>query len=113
MILKLIVFSVEPMISSFEFDAIFYGESTQVLCHVQKGDEPLKLFWSFNNQPIKRNDAVTITKVGNRTSILAIPSVTEKHSGNFTCTASNIVASTNHTAILNVQGIYTFSLILL
>lgn len=106
--LVLVVFSVAPMISSFEFDeAVFYGESIQKMCHVQKGDMPLKLLWTFNSRPIKSNDAITITNVGARSSILAIPSVTEKHSGNYTCTASNVVASTNHTAILNVQGIFT------
>lgn len=94
-----------PIISPFEFDeAVFYGESIQVMCHIPKGDMPLDITWSFRNHPLNKYDAVKITKLGDRSSILAIPSATEKHSGNYTCTASNIVASTNHTAILNVQG---------
>lgn len=94
-----------PIISPFDFDeAVFYGESIQVMCHIPKGDMPLKITWSFRNQPLNKHDAVKITKLGDRSSVLAIPSATEKHSGNYTCTASNIVASTNHTAILNVQG---------
>lgn len=98
-----------PIISPFEFDdAIFYGESIQVMCNIPKGDMPLQLTWLFQNRPIKSNDAVTITKVGARSSILAFPAVTERHSGNYTCTASNIVASTNHTAMLNVQGTHLF-----
>lgn len=74
------------------------------MCHIPKGDMPLDLNWSFQDKPLKKTDAVIITKVGARSLILAIPAATEKHSGNYTCTASNIVASTNHTATLNVQG---------
>ncbi|KPI92826.1 Down syndrome cell adhesion molecule-like protein CG42256 [Papilio xuthus] len=95
---------VAPIISPFEFDeAVFYGESIQVMCHIPKGDMPLTLKWLFRDRPLESSSAVTVTKVGHRSSILAIPSVTEKNSGNYTCTASNTVASTNHTAILNVQ----------
>lgn len=94
-----------PIISPFEFDeAVFYGESIQVMCHVPKGDMPLNFTWFFQDKPIKKTDAVVITKLGARSIILAIPAATEKQSGNYTCTASNIVASTNHTATLNVQG---------
>lgn len=74
------------------------------MCHIPKGDMPLTLEWSFRGHLLKKYDTVRITKVGDRSSILAIPAATEKHSGNYTCTASNTVASTNHTAILNVQG---------
>ena len=94
-----------PIISQFEFDeAVFYGESIQIMCNIPKGDMPLNLTWSFQDKPIKKTDAVVITKLGARSLVLAIPAATEKHTGNYTCTASNIVASTNHTATLNVQG---------
>lgn len=65
---------------------------------------PIKLTWLFRDRPLEKNDAVVVTKMGDRSSILAIPSVSEKHTGNYTCTASNVVASTNHSAKLNVQG---------
>lgn len=97
--------TVAPIISPFEFDeAVFYGESIQVMCHIPKGDMPLTLVWSLRGRPVHKSDAITVTKMGDRSSILAIAAVTEKHSGNYTCTASNTVASTNHTATLNVQG---------
>lgn len=98
-----------PIISPFEFDAaVFYGESIQVLCNVPKGDTPLNLTWYFRDRPLAKQDSVIITKLGDRSSLLAIPSTTEKNSGNYTCAVSNIVASTNHTATLNVQGTHTF-----
>lgn len=75
------------------------------MCHIPKGDTPFILTWAFRNKPLYANDAVSITKLGDRSSVLAISAATEKHSGNYTCTASNSVASTNHTATLNVQGI--------
>ncbi|KPI92825.1 Hemicentin-1 [Papilio xuthus] len=74
-----------------------------VLCHVTKGDMPLSLKWLFRGRPVDNIKGVTVSKVGDKSSILAIPSVTEKHSGNYTCTAWNTVASANHTATLNVQ----------
>lgn len=97
--------TVAPIISAFEFDeAVFYGESIQVMCHIPKGDMPIRFTWLFRNRPLEKNDAVIVTKMGDRSSILAIPSVSERNTGNYTCTASNMVASTNHTAKLNVQG---------
>lgn len=97
--------SVAPIISPFEFDeAVFYGESIQIMCNIPKGDMPLNLAWFFQDKPVKKTDAIVVTKLGARSLVLAIPAATEKHSGNYTCTASNIVASTNHTATLNVQG---------
>lgn len=74
------------------------------MCHIPKGDMPLELVWFFNGRPLLKSHAVIVTKMGVRSSILAISAATEKHSGNYTCTASNTVASTNHTATLNVQG---------
>ncbi|CAK1540555.1 unnamed protein product [Leptosia nina] len=95
---------VAPIISPFEFDeAVFYGESIQVMCRTPKGDTPIDFTWSFRGRPLQKIDAVTITKLGERSSILVIPSVTEKHSGNYSCTASNVVANTHHTAALHVQ----------
>lgn len=75
------------------------------MCHVSKGDKPLNFKWTFNEKEVSSLPGVNILKVGDMGSALIIPSVTAKHAGNYTCTASNIVASASHHATLNVKGI--------
>lgn len=95
-----------PIIAPFEFDeSVFYGEGVQVMCHVSKGDKPLDFKWSFNGGEVSLLTGLTIMNVGDMGSALIIPAVTAKHAGNYTCTASNIVARASHHATLNVKGI--------
>lgn len=101
-----------PIIAPFEFDeSVFYGEGVQVMCHVSKGDKPLDFKWSFNGGEVSLLTGLTIMNVGDMGSALIIPAVTAKHAGNYTCTASNIVARASHHATLNVKGIrHTFAM---
>lgn len=95
----------EPVIAPFDFDeSVFYGEGVQVMCHVPKGDKPLNFKWTFSKGDVSSLAGVNIMTVGDRGSVLIIPSATAKHSGNYTCTASNIVASASHLTTLNVKG---------
>ncbi|KAI5642678.1 immunoglobulin domain-containing protein [Phthorimaea operculella] len=110
--------SVAPVIAPFEFDeSVYFGEGVQVMCHVPKGDKPLNFKWSFSGGDVSLLPGLNIMNVGDMGSALIIPSVTAKHAGNYTCTASNIVASASHHAMLNVKGIrlqcivYAFSVI--
>ena len=99
--------SVAPVITHFEFDeSVFYGEGVQVMCHVPKGDKPLNIQWTFSKGDVSSLPGLNIMNAGDRGSVLIIPAVTAKHSGNFTCTASNLVASASHHATLNVKGIW-------
>lgn len=104
-----------PIIAPFEFDeSVFYGEGVQVMCHVSKGDKPLDFKWSFNGGEVSLLPGLTIMNVGDMGSALIIPAVTAQHAGNFTCTASNIVARASHHTTLNVKGIrnrFTMSLL--
>lgn len=103
---KQTIISVAPIITPFEFDeSVFFGEGVQVMCHVPKGDKPLSFKWSFSGGDVSFLPGVNIMNVGDMGSALIIPTVTAKHSGNYTCTASNIVANTSHHATLNVKGI--------
>ncbi|KAG6458280.1 hypothetical protein O3G_MSEX010787 [Manduca sexta] len=95
---------VAPIIAPFDFDeSIFYGEGVQVTCYVPKGDKPLNFKWNFSEEDVSLLAGVNIMNVGDRGSALIIPMVTAKHSGNYSCTASNIVASASHHAMLNVK----------
>ncbi|CAB3223434.1 unnamed protein product [Arctia plantaginis] len=96
--------NVAPVITHFEFDeSVFFGEGVQVMCHVPKGDKPLNFKWAFSGGDVSSLAGLNIMNVGDRGSALIIPAVTAKHSGNYTCTASNIVASASHHASLNVK----------
>ncbi|CAH2265758.1 jg7946 [Pararge aegeria aegeria] len=98
------IISVAPIITPFEFDeSVYFGEGVQVMCHVPKGDKPLSFKWSFSGGDVSLLPGVNIMNVGDMGSALIIPYVTAKHSGNYTCTASNIVARASHHASLNVK----------
>ncbi|MPC46312.1 Titin [Portunus trituberculatus] len=82
----------------------FEGVSIQILCTLLSGDDPVTLYWlkdkiSMNTDSL---DGTTINNVGSRTSMLAIPSVEQQHSGEYTCVASNRAGQANHSVILNV-----------
>lgn len=94
-----------PVVTPFEFDeSVFYGEGVQVMCHVPKGDKPLSFVWTFSGGDVNSLAGVNIMNAGDRGSVLIIPSATARHSGNYTCTASNVVASASHHTSLNVKG---------
>ena len=84
----------------------FEGVSIQILCTLLSGDDPVTIYWlkdkiSMNTDNL---DDTTITSVGSRTSMLAIPSVGQQNSGEYTCVASNRAGQSNHSVILNVLG---------
>lgn len=73
-------------------------------CTVNKGDLPIKITWTRNNQSIYSNDGVSISRTNQRISILSIESVRDRHSGEFTCFAENSAGSVNYTTSLWVNG---------
>lgn len=56
-----------------------------------KGDKPLKIHWTLNNETItaKSHEGITVMKNSKVVSVLSIESVDAQHSGNYTCVASN------------------------
>lgn len=80
------------------------GESIQLTCHVSKGDRPLKITWSFYGEELSSHLGISTTKIGDRTSLLSIPSAMAAHSGNYTCTAINSAGSSTYTAAVHVNG---------
>lgn len=97
-----------PYINPFEVEeSIFAGESVHITCHVSKGDRPLQISWSFqgNEIPYHNNMGITTTKLGEKASVLSIPTAMGQHSGNYTCTASNRAGRAHHSALVNIHGI--------
>ena len=89
---------------SFGYDSINEGESTQLSCFVKKGDDPLKMHWSLKGDIISSEPSITTTMLGTRMSVLMISSIGYRHSGTYTCTASNKAGSMSLSAELHVNG---------
>ena len=80
------------------------GEFAQVICIVSKGDEPLHLSWSLHGASISSEPSITTNQLGSRTSMLTIQSVGYRHSGLYTCAASNKAGSASSAVQLKVNG---------
>ena len=85
------------------------GEFSQLSCVVPKGDEPLKLSWSFHGHNLTSGHGMTITDIGSRISMLVINSVDHKHMGKYTCKAANKAGFISHSASLKVNGNLCFA----
>lgn len=94
-----------PHIMPFEVEEnINVMDSIQMTCHVSKGDQPVKIMWTFNGQSVTPRMGINTQDFGKRTSLLSIQSVLESHSGNYTCTARNSAGSVNHTVEVYIKG---------
>lgn len=64
----------------------------------------MDIAWAFNGEIITpERSEFTVTK-SKRVSLITIDSVTAKHAGEYTCTASNRAGATSHSAHLAVNG---------
>lgn len=83
-------------------------QSLTITCAISDGDLPLILFWTFNNQPITPDMDVSISKLGKRTSVLTIDSVSGSHAGVYACHGNNAAGSTSYSTELKVIGVFFF-----
>lgn len=93
-----------------EIAPFYFGESAgqqgayaQVVCLVAAGDTPLNITWRYNGAVQLPTTAETVS-IGDRTSILSIPSVSWVHSGDYECVAQNDAGKASFAAELVVQG---------
>lgn len=95
-----------PILLPFEFgeEPADVQSTTMVSCAVAKGDLPLEIEWLFEGRKIGPSDEVSITKSGQKISMLSIDSVQPRHAGNYTCLASNRAGTAEHTSELKVIG---------
>lgn len=93
-----------PVIGPFSFGDHEYtlGMSAQINCIVIEGDLPVDLSWTFHGPSSKAG--IETMKIGSRSSVLNIDSVSGDHAGNYTCIARNAAAVRNYTATLSVYG---------
>lgn len=94
-----------PQISPFEFgDPVDASSVTTVNCAVIRGDPPFEITWKLNGRRIDSNDGITITRTGQRMSVLYIESVQPRHSGSYTCSVKGIAGIFEHLSVLRVNG---------
>lgn len=104
------IFSVPPKIAPFFFETdLHLGDRAGVQCFITKGDLPLTISWLKDGSSL--NPGIEVLQQGEFTSSLSIESLTLHHSGNYTCVASNIAASSKHTSTLLVNGNYLHPLL--
>ena len=81
------------------------GGFAQDSCIVTKGDQPFKLSWSFHGADILSSElGINTVPLGPSGSALLIPTVGHRHSGKYTCTASNHAGTKTQTVELRVNG---------
>ncbi|MCL4145139.1 UNVERIFIED_CONTAM: hypothetical protein GTU68_031908 [Idotea baltica] len=77
---------------------------TQAACFVQEGDQPITLKWEKDGLPLEPLPDVRVSQMDPFTSMLILEKVTDVHSGNYSCLASNAVRTASTTAKLTVRG---------
>lgn len=96
---------VPPIIEPFSFqDGLAEGMRTRTVCGVSRGDAPLNLRWLKDGEPLPSILGANVTSLDQYSSLLSIPSLTAKHSGDYTCVATNPAAEFRYTASLQVKG---------
>ena len=89
---------------SFGQDVVNEGEFGQLVCTVVSGDEPFKISWSLHGDIVSSEPGLTTSQIGTRTSMLMINSIGHRHSGLYTCIASNKAGSVSSSTELKVNG---------
>lgn len=81
------------------------GDSTGVSCMIVKGDLPIQIKWTLNNEPIVSGEnGIVINKFSAKSSVLNIASVEKEHRGTIKCIAENMAGSETYSSDLSVNG---------
>lgn len=98
--------TVLPRIAPFDFGTspVHSGQTIQATCLISEGDLPINISWTFQGKSIEKNSGVTTTTIGKKASFLLLDSVSEVHSGNYTCFAQNRAGIIDFTTFLHVYG---------
>lgn len=101
------LFVVPPQIVPFEFgeEAINSGEIISAVCTINKGDFPLNITWTLNDQNVGNMKGITVLRTNKRISQLSIDDVQASHSGTYRCIVENDAGVSHHEALLRVNGI--------
>lgn len=105
--LSLFCHTVPPQIMPFSFgdEATNSGDSLGVQCSVTKGDLPINITWTLNNQTLKTGDyEIIIGRMSTKSSTLNIDYIAAEHRGVYACIATNRAGVSSYQAELQVNG---------
>lgn len=89
---------------SFGSEVVDEGSFGQLVCTVTKGDPPFSFQWSLHGDVVHTEPGLSTSQIGGRTSMLMINSVGHRHSGQYTCTVSNLAGAISVSTELKVNG---------
>lgn len=85
------------------------GDVLSITCVVIKGDLPLDVHWTLDDEPITSGEnGFTIMKLNARTSYLNVDALEAKHRGIYRCIAVNLAGLAEYAAELQVNGWFLF-----
>ena len=96
-----------PEILPFNFgkDILDEGDFAHVSCIITKGDMPIAISWSLQGDQVEVSDSsISTSQAGPRASFLSINSVSHRHTGIYTCTATNAAGTSTYSTELKVNG---------
>ena len=101
-----ILFAEPPEIVPFSFgsDVVNQGDSATLTCSIRRGDAPISITWSLKGDIVSSDPTMKTTMIGDKLSFLVIGEVGYRHSGMYTCRASNPAGSVTYSTELKVNG---------
>lgn len=75
-----------------------------VTCSINKGDFPIDISWTLNDEIISVDSGITIMKTSKRVSQLNIDVIKPEHAGKYTCLAKNKAGEAEFSAYLQING---------
>ena len=103
-----------PLVERFAFPKnLTRGKRLRVICTVTEGDLPIEVEWWKDGLKIGGSNpasakfgsqGIQVRSIDEYTSLLAISFLETTHAGNYSCVASNSVASFSRSATLTIRG---------
>ncbi|XP_049799762.1 Down syndrome cell adhesion molecule-like protein Dscam2 [Schistocerca nitens] len=79
------------------------GMRIHLTCIISKGDFPVAIHWLKDGKAVPHGQSITEKTIDDYSSTLSFNGLVVKHSGNYTCQASNAAAVTNYTVSVVVN----------
>lgn len=94
-----------PEIMPFHFSSnLKEGGITNIVCSATSGDLPITFTWRKDGKPLPHDPDIHEQHPVEMVSALRFNNLAAKHSGHYTCIATNPASSANFTAELIVRG---------
>ena len=101
----ILTITVPPKLSEFVFASdLTRGDRVSVQCSVIRGDSPLTITWTKDDQKAESIPGINIRKLDIYTVRLSIGQLSAHHTGDYKCIAQNDAAQVIQQARLNVHG---------